>query len=336
MMNTSGDHVNTTYPPLGDLPGDIMAGEIFLIILSILTTLPGILACLLQLIYLISSRGHSLVSTLFLSVCTVDLVILITHLPVTASLMSSRSALLFSSALFCKVWGVVWYTASRLSVVLIALLSITRSLCLVRPFSQPLKSRNMIMVILAALTLLLIIYGAPVLFGGTYEFASTACLPMPANFGPISDSIYPCFLLLPFLVITISCGVSVGAIRFSHNNSTTDTQKQGATTTIILLTTLYLVCNVPQIMYLSGFVIQQAGLSTTSLSDFLFVYLDPVSDSHVYAHLFVFAVNVSVPVNSTANSLLWIYRSRGMRAWLWKLIGRSAAGGRIVRNESRT
>ena len=334
-MNVSGD-VNTTYPPLTNLPGDIMAGEIFLIILSTLAILPGIPACLLQLTYLISTKGHSLVSTLFLSVCAVDLVILITHLPVTASLVMSRSPLLFSSELFCKMWGVVWYTASRLSVVLIALLSITRSLCLIRPFAQPPKSRHMIIVILAALALLVIINGAPVLLGGRYEFESTASLPVPANFDIISDSIYPFFLLLPFLVITISCGVSIAAIRYHRHNSTTDTQKQGATTTIILLTSLYLVCNVPEIMFLAGFVIQQAGLDTESLFDFLSVFLLPISDSHVYAHLFVFAVNVSVPVNSTANSLLWIYRSQGMRAWMWKLAGRSAAGSRIIRNYTRT
>ena len=57
-------------------------------------------------------------------------------LPIAASSLSQRKPLLFSNSVFCNIHGFLWNITSRLSIFLVMILSLTRTVFLTMPFRK--------------------------------------------------------------------------------------------------------------------------------------------------------------------------------------------------------
>ena len=81
------------------------------------------------------TRPRTLVSTfLYSSLALVDGFTCLAFLPVSEASFNSHKPILFDSATFCNMWSVLWNITQRLSICIIGLLSITRAICVVKPF----------------------------------------------------------------------------------------------------------------------------------------------------------------------------------------------------------
>ena len=105
---------------------------------QVLAILLGITLNSLTLQYFYN-RKHQLSNLLFFLIAVNDLVILIACIPSAVSLLSNRKAVLFGPQAVCILAGFSFNLASRMSVFLIALLALARSLCLLSPFRMARK-----------------------------------------------------------------------------------------------------------------------------------------------------------------------------------------------------
>ena len=100
--------------------------------LEVLAILVGISLNSLTLRYFFKKK-HQLSNLLFFLIAVNDLVILTACIPSAVSLLSNRRPVLFSSRAVCILAGFSFNIASRMSVFLIALLALARSVSLLRP-----------------------------------------------------------------------------------------------------------------------------------------------------------------------------------------------------------
>ena len=70
----------------------------------------------------------------YIWIVSTDLLISLLAVPVAISYLSRRAPLLFQYTPFCQAWGVLWNAAARMSVFMVAVLSITRTINLRYPF----------------------------------------------------------------------------------------------------------------------------------------------------------------------------------------------------------
>ena len=85
-------------------------------------------------------------------------------LPIGVSYFNKRNATLLNSTIICNIHGIVWYITSKLTIYLVALLSITRTISLVFPFYKINKN-----IALASIVLYLIYLVIPATFPFWYQ-----------------------------------------------------------------------------------------------------------------------------------------------------------------------
>ena len=78
--------------------------------------------------------SRDLSNCLYIAVTIIDLTICVFQIPVLVSLIGSRQPMLFSFGVVCVAWRVIFKSLSRLSVFLVLLLSVSRTISLVTPF----------------------------------------------------------------------------------------------------------------------------------------------------------------------------------------------------------
>ena len=296
---------------------DTVVGE-----LSLFTFVVGVVGNTLLLVYFLSSRSwrHRLSDTLYLLICLVDLVIMLFHLPASLSLLAGRRpGPLFGSVWFCDVWGVVWNTAVRLSIFLIALLSCSRTLILLRPFRR--VSRRVVLGLAGTYLLFqLLLASLPWWFNKHYIYNSStvvcgwgaeALVPFPST----SYTLY--FLwrsvlefLLPLLAIFPCCLLSIYSLyKGCRAASGCPDHKNSATVTIILLTLAYLAFNAPLAVVVTLNLYSIATYSPPGVFHDFFSW-----DPSFYT--FIFCTVSSVVLNAATNPILFFCRVRAVRDWV--------------------
>ena len=134
-------------------------------------------------------------------------------LPLTLSYSQSRAPILFSYPVLCNVWGVGWALTSRLSIFLVAVLSMTRCLKITRPFLHVRAcavNTCTAAYVLACLGIGLI----PFMYGSHYVYdrVSVLCLWNPVgDVGSLTGfvALYILFINLPFSLPLIPTLVSI-------------------------------------------------------------------------------------------------------------------------------
>ena len=230
---------------------------------------------------------------------------------------NSGRPLMFKHHWFCVAWAFMWQACTRLSIFLVAVLSISRAICLFRPFSK-IKMWTIFLPVLIYSTILLGQQALPLLAGKSFWYARrlSMCVWLLTDVFDLHSLefkiVHFCFItlqyVLPAFPIVACCLGIVWVLNRQRKFSSPDVirEKVTATKMTIYLTTAYIFFNTPQI-------IVSVLESITVLSDFQFVMEDFGMSVRALEFTYALIGCHSVALNSTTNVIIYFCRSRGLR-----------------------
>ena len=314
IKNTTDEMTMTVYRPL-----DIALSVICLTVVAV--GIPGNLA---SLIYFLS-RGRDIPTRLYTLLSFIDAILCIFILPVGLSLAYNRDPVMFGWPVFCTLWGAVWTWAPYMSVFLIAVLSITRTLVLLNPLRIISKTKVIIVVWLYGIWIAIRMATPMIVEGPTFHYLnkSVECMWMSDRelLNEMSLITVIIFLANPVLPILVSCGISMYVILASIQSTAqacstnhVNDRKRSATVTLLILTGTYLLLNFPLFLYLSGFTYYYISHQPQK-----WLNGSVTVDSYLWNLVYV----VLIGVNSLANFLIYLFRIGQFRLFLYQLFARS-------------
>ena len=312
-----------TQPELSNT-GDTICGVICIMILTLglLGNIPAIIHFSLDLTNKIYLNEKKLCfDSLFVCISITDALICIGILPIMLSFLEGRDEVFFGSPVFCEIWGVIWTILPYLSIFLVAILSFTRTYTLV----SPLKTVRCKYVLgsVAAYTIFLVARSTVPLLATSYTNTSYTYFPdsvlcqedVPTvntywHVKMISNQIQ---LLFPIFPVSISAIVSFVVLHAKKRTMDCSRKvakmQRGATVTILLVTVLYWLCNVPVVVnYMYFHVMYRGGHTYTEMYGTVFM--------HWYS--WPATISLSVGINSLLNPVIYLTRMKRFREFFIK------------------
>ena len=201
------------------------------------------------------------------------------------------------------------------SIFFIMLLSIARTFSFLFPFTKVLRSH--VLIVNCIYLVLAILYNASlfiVIPGTQYEY-NPSSLQCGVKVGPLSTKttkyqvlvwLNNCIIFLPLLIVMITTcftAYKLKATDTGRRNSTGNIRKQQATVTVILLTVVYIFCNLPSYLISLSHV-----LATLSKPKFYILIAKNLPRSVIN-----FIYEQAVPINSVFNVIIYFLRIKGLR-----------------------
>ena len=284
-------------------------------VIYICCSLIGTPANLASLIYFCRKAHRSTSSLLHTLMNFSDLIICcLIALPPALSKLTGK-ALLFSWQPFCDGWYMVWITAFRYSIFLIGVVSVVRTYSIVNPLIP--VSRKKIFPFLVAYfsylvgkALFLLLHKFDIVYD---ENHGSCVIHIFANETLLANLLISSSFIetaAPILPISICCGITVYQLYCVGINQASYPKKR-ATITVIILTVIYLVCNLP-------YVINQ---SINCFDSFSNGKLDGYKPLRLYSMDIYYlirnlsSVTTSGIVTSCINPMVFIWRMR-----MWKIV----------------
>lgn len=285
---------------------------------------------------------------LYMAVTLIDALICILQLPTIDSLYHGRESRrwTFNNTQFCKFWAATKETALALSISLVAVLSISR-LCLLKYRSRQLKPSLAIWLpvgfLIVHATVIPVFYYTKYLNARPSESGNFMCylcgyfeIKNETNYEYIEQHYLVTYMVvqsiraalagLPFFPIFISFCISLHLLRRSRNKVSAKSsvkRQDKASSTIILFTSMYVICNVPLTLYVFYLTSLVAGLVADATNDplqqiSLLEYEATFSGSYFERHyVWILGVNLSSVLNSTLNPIVYVWRMRNFRDFLF-------------------
>ena len=136
-------HPLHTIPPNSTTPAPlypfIPSVDYFLSGVCFMCVVVGVPANLATLLYF-TRQKKDLPTRLYLVLSFVDIITCLTVIPTGLSFAMDRKPVMFGSDLFCQLWGILWVILPFLSVYLVCVLSISRTIILLNPLREVSKS----------------------------------------------------------------------------------------------------------------------------------------------------------------------------------------------------
>lgn len=277
---------------------------------------------------------------LYLFMSSIDFLLTATVFPVFEQYFRERDGTLFKQNWFCYGWGFVWEILPYYSVFLLGVLSLSRMVVLVKPMMK------------LSLTALRVCVGCYALYHvafrivlwiidsidedsgyKVFRYTQTTmyCFFYPFNFDLWElNGFHACVLLgLPLVPITISFITSLVKLRASVKSSTSHnfshSAQNHATTTIIIVTVVYLACNLPVFVNYSIYahaVMTDRRNGDEYYSTYTSLYGSPFMKSYIWSLTYV----LSVSINATLNPIVFFWRMRPFRDFVRALLNASISG----------
>ena len=290
--------------------------------ISITCFLFGVLLNILVFGYFYSRR-KTLSNTLYSVIVVVDMLISLLVLPYIFPHFSEvRAPFLFSSQDFCKFWTVIWGAGSKTTVVLVGFLGVFRTILLLWPLNsdiRALKKRHVLGCLFLYFLLLLLCETVPLWqqYHWYFDQLRMRCEWFDLNgcgetckkvrtFNYVWNTIT---LAVPVLPVLMSAGLSVYGLRRGERGR--DEGKKYASMTIVLFTLLYVVLNIPTLIYWIMMLVHWRSDYSSSLMKFDQPY-------YFYSN---FVEVISVALNSLLNPVLYLYRMRELRSYVTSNVG---------------
>lgn len=305
----------------------ITAVDITLGTLYILISVIGILGNISAIIFYHNDNSSSMrrefFRLLFLLIAYVDLVSCTTLFPVIEVMLTGRSSpMMFSNNWFCMIWGIIWEVNPLLSVFLVALISFSRILTMLFPLKQLPDKKVLIAIVSGYLTYTLLAKTVPLADDKVlYKYFTNMgyCSLEPAS-NEIAGDFYQITntfqLGFPFIPICISCAfsialvsrkrISAGSTKSGARRGSSQKMLEDATVTIIIMTSVYLLFNIP---VLGNFIY----FTRYYYSDAATKYYDTVFLEQYIWNLTTIFTTVG---NAACNPLVYLWRVRSYRQWL--------------------
>ena len=306
----------------------------------------GAIGNFVALFYFLQRRADSSNSRyckqIYSIIALVDLSICLTLFPIIeAAFREDRNGVFFGNSMFCDVWGMLWTGLPIMSIFLIAMLSVSRLLVIIIPTIRLKFAVSWCVPAGAALALTVLnltLFHTKSMFV-VYHPEWLACYPtvFPAQTEPtklvgpedikrglIQAALF--FFLPGILIIPISISgiLSVVCLRRSANisarmNSSTRRQN-AATVTILLVTMLYFLFNLPLSLTVLGALVMNHVMSRNSSSLQVTVHeynsakFWDIPVLNYYGCFVVFYLCISL--NSLCNPIMYLYRMDGFKKWI--------------------
>ena len=307
-----------------------------LILLCFLVGLPG---NLLATIYFVQEHLNNarnvkklFFTEIYISMTSVDLILTITLFPVIENYFNGeRKGFLFGCRQFCVVWGFLWEIVPCISVFLVGLLSFSRMLILVRPM-QSLNLKVLRAVFSAYMVYHFIVRVSVILADKdpsdiykiiSYTNTTGYCYFAPANPNLWLFNAYHAGIVLglPILPISLSFILSIIKLRESTNSPTSQNfsrvAQTQATITIIIVTSVYLICNMPVFVnycFYSHVIINDDD----SWTDYFTIY--SMKKSFMGWYIWNLTYVDLVAINAAINPVVFLLRMKPFREFVKALI----------------
>ena len=287
---------------------------------------------------------------LYMIITVVDSMICFSQLPVVESFITQRRGTMFSNPTLCKGWVTLWRALIITSIWCVAQLSISRLVLLISPrktmsgslLTLPgvVFSGFLVAVIGTQVDHRITMYYFPTVtatcasFGYTegFNYTEAFIFPIPIPLAVVKADITSNILAslcmgLPFIPILISFMISLiylYRIKMNAKRAKICSKKQShAKNTIIFVTLLYLICNIPSVTFLAIRVIRMSKLivniedaDTVLILREITQLVNPTYFEKYYIRSLVQVV--SVVINSTLNPLVYVWRMKAFSNFLLK------------------
>ena len=301
-------------------PQNIFLLDVFLGIVCVVFISMGIPGNLILFKHFLKQK-KDLPTILYLLISFNDLLTTTTVVPSAISFIDHRAPHLFGIALFCQGWGLVWTIIPFISVFLVSVLSITRTIVLIKPLVV--INKKLVLGMMGVYYLYIVLRVLVPLLAGEIHFIYSRADLYCWDGGHESGSNWYFYydiatgvlqLAAPIIPIFLSCLVSTVTLLRSNKVVLGETfglfsksslkkrptpPKLYATVTIILVTAMYIVFNIP--IFVAWCKYLADGLTVDQTDRFAFWYLWSIT------YILCTAGNAAV------NPLLLYWRNRKFR-----------------------
>ena len=243
-------------------------------------------------------------------------------IPVMVSSFRDGHVSLFAQSTLCYVWAVLWEISIRMSIFLIGVMSIARTVALVQPLHAPRKHHLMIPVGLYFI-LLMIQETVPLFMDATseyYENFAVCGLEMKDIIGdsPVCVKIYNFFtidleFITPLFVIIVSSIVSTVQLMKKSTQSNKYKHEE-ATKTILILALVYIIFNIP---YCTVYILRSISMWSDRKIKPILGNMSPPLKYLVYS----FILTHTMALNSMINPMIYFCRLPQLRKFVFQKEG---------------
>ena len=279
----------------------------------------------------------------YLTMAVVDVLITITIFPLIEVYWNGRISVLFDNKVFCVAWGFLWEMLPYFSVFLVGILSISRMIVLVKPMTT--LNIVTLRVCTGSYFVFHLIFRMSLLLFDVIKFRNTPKPGYPKlRFSYTNRSAYcyfyahedvlwtvnsffQCILLgLPMIPILVSFGASLCKLKKTSGgpNFNRDAQKH-ATVTIIIVTVVYICCNVPVFVnYITYSAVLIKDLTSTihDPSDYYHYYQQYSENKDIFWAWYIWSLTyvICAVINAAINPIIFFWRMKPFRKFITGLI----------------
>ena len=268
----------------------------------------------LALKHFINTNRRDLSTLLYIIGCTIDICSSLIPLPVAVNLMNKRRPGAFKSIIFCSMWYFLLLLLQQMSMFVVMLISLSRTIVIVCPFYKVKKK----VVLLSVL-----VFGIYQCTWNTWWLltADETYYDMPVGFSQAySETITDALFQIHFnicsgaskIIVFLSFLASVAKLKMDIFTDASRTRNRYASITITYFAALFLVCNfftfLNCVLYTATKVRHKTYPGPFYKSNFMFFYSWLLSE--VMCHV----------LNASLNPILYIWRMKEMRLGIWNLI----------------
>ena len=274
-------------------------------ILIAIILVSGILGNVSAFIYFWPKKHKGIPNKLYIAIVAVGIITSLFAFPVMISLFNDRKPMLFAVSWLCSGWTIVATFSGRMSMFLVAVLSVTRTIAIMQPLKK-IKLSSIIISITAYSALLLFV---DVTFCAIdwvrpsyYRILRSYCSNTPTDKMPLQVEkfylgAFQMEILLPIILVSISFIASVVSLLKKRYNAVASTGEASrkASFTIVVFTAVFLACTVPIFIWQLLHIISLSEPSFAKISNRMM---------QMYGHL-VFLYTPCV-LNATLNPIVYI------------------------------
>ena len=281
-----------------------------------LCTLIGLPGNILALCFF-ASKSRDLATVIYIFITAFDILISILMLPIALPfLYSERLSYLLYSQWFCAIWGILWFSGSLMTIFLVAVVSITRCICITFPLAKLFLKKSVVVgVILVYIVFTLSQATIPFWVGKKYEYYrwhvgiciwTTYVLNDYPTAKNIATNLYLLQLYGLIAPIIFTSLITVCVLR--RPRSRMSQSNYNVTISILCFTSLYLICNIPPVTY-------------QIMAYVHYRFNSPYAGQYMVAF--------TIGANSALNPLLYYWRTKPFRRFIAKKLeeSKSILGG---------
>ena len=279
-----------------------------------LCTVVGLPGNLVSLIYFYSASRRDFSSLIYIIVCSIDICTCVVHTPVMIALYNSRRPGIFSENIFCVTWIVVFNYVQKMSMFLVMVFSVARTVTLI--FLRYKIRKTYLISAFLAYTAFLIVWDILIyIYSGSYTWYGYNELEVYCYYDvlvkPLSyiiQLIRAICIGLPPIVTLISFTTFIYKLQRKSHVSRRNKKKHQAAVTMAMFTALFLTCNLPcllnYITYFTDRLLYNQYYSPIYSPPFMAYYSWVISDV------------VCTVLNAALNPVLYYYRMKHVRFWV--------------------